>query len=107
VTQWHGRKLIREFGGAPEDAGRFHNAFRDGDPRRAFDNSASRIHSDFSSPLLLMASSISVRSAGNSRAENPGVLKCFLGIFGLPIFFARIFVLQQLLTSSDLCNTEK
>jgi hypothetical protein len=63
--------------------------------RRAFDKSASRIHSDFSSPLCLMASSISRRSAGISRTENPGFLKFCLAIFGRPIFFASIIVLQK------------
>lgn len=59
---------------------------------RAFESSASRIHSDFSPPLPLIAASISRRSASISRTENPGRRYCFFVILGRPIFFVGIFL---------------
>jgi hypothetical protein len=68
---------------------------------RAFVKSASRIHADFSSRLLIIAFSISLRSVGINRTENPGCLYFRFETFGLPICFFAIYVLQKRIDESD------
>jgi hypothetical protein len=72
---------------------------------RAFVNSASRIHADFSSRLLIIALSISLRSVGISRTENPGCLYFCFETFGLPICFFTIYVLHKRIDEATSRNT--